>query len=88
MNRYAGVPVMDYSDVTKPIYDSANFYTDIWISYVLPRWRKVQTKVQLNVSNVFENGGLRPVAANYDGSPYSFRIMDPRQYTLTTTFEF
>lgn len=88
VNRYAGVPVMDYADVTKPIFDSANYYTDIWISYVLPRWRNVQTKVQLNVSNVFESGGLRPVAANYDGSYYSFRIMDPRQYTLTTTFEF
>ena len=79
----------DYADVTKPYYDKAHFYTDLWISYRFTTWsNKVRAKVQLNVANVFENGGLRPVAVNYDGSPYSFRIMDPRQFTLTTTFDF
>jgi hypothetical protein len=49
---------------------------------------KVNWKTQLNVSNVFENGGLQVVGVNYDGSPYSFRIVDPRQFILTTSFEF
>ncbi len=89
VNLYAGVPVLDYSDVTKPYYDSAHYYTDLFVSYRFPIWNnKVKAKVQLNVSNVFESGGLRPVAVNYDGSAYSFRIIDPRQFTLTTTFDF
>lgn len=89
VNTYNGQPVMDISDVTRPIYDDENFYTDVWVAY---RTRilndKVGMKLQLNISNVFENGGLRPVAVNYDGSPYAFRIVDPRLYTLTATFDF
>jgi hypothetical protein len=89
VNVYNGQPVMDISDVTRPIYDDANYYTDLWVAY---RTRilndKVGMKLQLNISNVFESGGLRPVAVNYDGSPYAFRIIDPRLYTLTATFDF
>jgi hypothetical protein len=89
VNLYGGVPVLDYSDVKRPYYDKARTYTDLWASYRFNVWsNKVRAKVQLNVANVFENGGLRAVAVNYDGSPYSFRIIDPRQFTLTTTFDF
>lgn len=89
VNLYNGVPVLDYADVTKPYYDKEHYYTDLWVSYRFTTWsNKVRAKVQLNVANVFENGGLRPIAVNYDGSPYSFRIIDPRQFTLTTTFDF
>jgi hypothetical protein len=86
---YNGQPILDLSDVTKPVYDSANYYTDLWVSYrtnILGD--KVGLKLQLNVNNVFEGGSLRAVAVNYDGSPYSFRIIDPRQYVLTARFEF
>lgn len=89
INLYGGVPVLDYADVSRPYYDNANYYTDLWVSYRFSMWKdKVRAKVQLNVANVFEDGGLRPVAVNYDGSPYSFRIIEPRQFTLTTTLEF
>ncbi|MCF7734433.1 MAG: TonB-dependent receptor plug domain-containing protein [Cephaloticoccus sp.] len=89
VNKYNGVPVIDYSDVNRPIYDDANFYTDVWISYR----RKILNdtvgmKLQLNIANVFESGGLKPVGVNYDGSTYAYRIIDPRQYTLTATFDF
>ncbi len=89
VNLYNGVPVKDIADVTKPYYDDAHYYADAWVSYRHKIWRdKVGMKVQLNISNLFESGDLRPVAVNYDGSPYSFRIIDPRQYTLTATFDF
>lgn len=89
VNMYNGQPVMDISDVTKPVYDGANYYTDLMISYRRPILNdKVDMKIQLNVSNVFEGGGLRAVAVNYNGEPYAFRIIDPRLFTLTTTFEF
>jgi len=88
-NFYNGEPVIDMSDITRPIYDSSNTYTDLWISYTRPILRgTVGMKIQLNINNVFESGSLRPVGVNYDGSPYSFRIIDPRQFVLTTTFDF
>jgi hypothetical protein len=45
-------------------------------------------KLQLNVADVFQDGELRPVAVNYDGKPYAYRIVDSRQFILTATFDF
>ena len=47
---------------------------------------KVRARLQLNVRNIFENGRLQTVAVNPDGSPYAFRIIDPRQFILSATF--
>jgi hypothetical protein len=44
--------------------------------------------VQFNVVNALEDGHLQVTSVNYDGSPYGFRIIDPRQYILSATFEF
>lgn len=80
---------LDVSDIDRPIYDDANSYTDLWVGYTRKIiGGKVGMRIQLNVSNVFENGGLQTVAVNYDGSPYAFRIVDPRQFILTTSFDF
>lgn len=80
---------LDVSDVSKPIYDKANSYTDFWVGYQKKILNdKVRMKVQLNVVNAFESGHLQTVAVNYDGTPYSFRIVDPRQFILTTSFDF
>jgi outer membrane receptor protein involved in Fe transport len=78
------------SDTTRPIYlDNGNFYTDLWVSYTRKIWQdKVKMKVQLNINNAFEGGGLTPIAANWDGLPWAYRIVDPRQFVLTTTFDF
>jgi hypothetical protein len=80
---------LDASDVSRPIYDDSNAYTDLWVSYTRKIFSdKVRMKLQLNVVNAFENGGLQTVAVNYDGTPYAFRIVDPRQFILTAGFDF
>ena len=80
---------LDVSDTTRPIYDGDNFYTDLWVSYTRKVFSdKVRMKLQFNVVNVFENGHLQTVSVNYDGSPYAFRIVDPRQYILQASFDF
>jgi outer membrane receptor protein involved in Fe transport len=80
---------IDVSDITRPIYDGDNFYTDVWVGYQRRIMQdKVRMKLQLNVGNVFESGGLRPVSVNLDGTPYAFRIIDPRQFILTASFDF
>jgi hypothetical protein len=81
--------LLDLSDTSRPIYDKANFYTDLFVNYKTKVWHdKVGLTVQLNVENVTEDGHLQVVAVNYDGSPYGYRIIDSRKFTLTTTFDF
>jgi len=77
-------------DVTRPVYlDNGQYTTDFNVAYSRKIFSgKVGMKIQLNVNNIFENGRLEPIAVNYDGSPWAFRIIDPRQFILTTTFNF
>ena len=48
---------------------------------------KTRCRLQLNVRNVFENGRLQPFVYNPDGTPWNYRIIDPRQFILTATFD-
>ncbi len=64
-------------------------YPDLWIGYSRRIMRdKIGWKLQLNVNNVTEGGGIQATAVNFDGQPYTFRIVDPRQFVLTSTFTF
>ena len=49
---------------------------------------KVGLRVQFNVLNAFQMATIRPTAINPDGTPYNYRIIDPSQFVLTTTFSF
>jgi outer membrane receptor protein involved in Fe transport len=76
-------------DVNRAFYDKARYNFDLWISYSMKLFQdKIRAKVQLNAQNVTESGGLRIVGVNPDGTPYNFRIINPRKFVLTTTFEF
>ncbi len=89
VNPGSGSTDLTLSDTTRPIYDSANYYTDLWVSYSRRILNdRVNMKIQLNVGNVFESGGLRVVGVNYDGSPNAYRIIDSRQFVLSTKFDF
>ncbi|WP_442889280.1 TonB-dependent receptor plug domain-containing protein [Congregicoccus parvus] len=74
-------------DASKPVYDKAVTEFDFMVSYRFKLNEKVRGLVQLNVRNAFEDGGLRVVGVNPDGEARNFRIVDPRLFTLTTTFE-
>jgi len=77
------------SDTTRPIYDSANTYVDAWVSYTRRILSdKVRMKLQLNCINALEGGGLQTVSVNCDASPSSYRIVDPRQFVFSATFDF
>jgi prepilin-type N-terminal cleavage/methylation domain-containing protein len=39
------------------------------------------------LNGVLENGRLQKVAINPDGSTYAYRIIDPRQFILSTSFD-
>jgi len=76
-------------DTSRPIFDGDNTYLDAFITYKTKLWSdKVNASFQLNARNITENGGLRPVGAFPNGEIHTYRIIDPRQFFLTATFEF
>ena len=81
--------VINLNDITKPIYDKGNYYSDVWVSYSRKIYHeKVGMKIQLNCNNWAESGRLMPTAVNFDGTPWAYRIIDPRQWILQASFTF
>ncbi len=76
-------------DASRPIYDSSHTYIDLFTSYRTKLYHdKVGATFQLNVRNVQEGKArLQPTAALPDGTPYAYRIVDPRQFILSVTFD-
>ena len=75
-------------DGSKPIYDKARVSADVMVNYNLKLFNnRINTRLQLNVRNVLENGRLQAVSYNPDGTAWNFRIIDPRQFILTATFD-
>lgn len=84
----AGLPYVRF-DTNRPVYDGGETQVDFMVNYRLRMFAdRVACRLQLNVRNVFEGGGLRVVGVNPDGVARDFRIIDPRQATLTASFEF
>lgn len=76
-------------DPDRPVFDDAQFHVDLWCSYQMQLLNdKLGLKLQLNVRDALENGGLQPIGVNPDGSPSAFRIQTPRQFFLSATFDF
>jgi hypothetical protein len=79
--------VTDY-DSNRPIYDKATLNVDAFFSYRTRLFReKVGASFQLNIRNLNESGRLQPIAVDPDGTPSSFRIVAPRQFILTASFD-
>jgi hypothetical protein len=75
-------------DLKKPFMGKSEGKVDFWISYKGRQYRGVDWRVQLNVRNVFADGDLIPVTVNNDGSTAAFRASEPRDFSLSATFEF
>jgi hypothetical protein len=75
-------------DPDKPFWSRARYYADLSAGY---RFRlfgdKIRTRVQLNVKDAFESGRLQKVAVNPDGSTFAYRIINPRQFILSMSFD-
>ena len=79
--------IEDY-DIHNPIWDEAHLYADCFIGYRTRLWsEKIGATFQLNVRNLQEDGRLQPIAAFPDGKPYQFRIISPRQFIFSATFD-
>jgi len=85
-------------DRTRPIWDKGSFFgkttsghysLDVNLRYRTRLWaNKVGTSLQLNIRNLQEGGDrLQAIGAFPDGTPHTYRIVDPRQFILTATFD-
>jgi len=75
-------------DLQRPIYDPGHTYVDLLLGYRTRLFReKVGARFQLNVRNLQENGRLQPIAAFPDGRPYAYRIVEPRVFILSSSFD-
>ncbi|HEX2853828.1 MAG TPA: TonB-dependent receptor [Opitutaceae bacterium] len=76
-------------DTNRPIYSGSEVYVDLLLSYRTKLYRdKVGATFQLNVKNVQESGvRLQKTAAFFDGRTSTYRIVDPRQFILTASFD-
>ncbi|MSU50041.1 MAG: TonB-dependent receptor [Opitutus sp.] len=85
-------------DRSRPIWDKGSFFgksttgnysLDVNFRYRTKIWAsRVGTSLQLNIRNLQEAGGrLQAIGAFPDGTPHTYRIVDPRQFILTATFD-
>ena len=76
-------------DPNRPIYSKSEYYVDLFAAYKVKLFAdKVRATFQFNVKNLQENGGrLQPTAAFFDGRPSTYRIVDPRQFILSVSFD-
>ncbi|MFO1448855.1 MAG: TonB-dependent receptor [Opitutaceae bacterium] len=76
-------------DPNRPIYSPAETYVDVFVTYSTKLFNdKVRARFQLNVKNVQENGGgLQATGAFFDGKAQTYRIVDPRQFVLSASFD-
>ena len=92
---YYGVPVNgDITQATeldpnRPIWDKSHAYFDGFATYTTRLFRdKIRARFQLNVKNIQESKAhLQGVGAYPNGQPHTFRVIDPRTFIFTTTFD-
>ncbi|HEU5080062.1 MAG TPA: TonB-dependent receptor plug domain-containing protein [Opitutaceae bacterium] len=75
-------------DLDHPYTTPGYIAFDVWVGYKRKLYRKSDISFQLNVRDLQENGGVRAIVANSDGTPAAYRILDPRTWYLTTTIDF
>jgi hypothetical protein len=76
-------------DTSRPIYDKAHTYYDFISSYRTKLWGdRVGATFRFKIENIQESGRLQAVNAYPDGTANTYRIIDPRRFILSATFDF
>ena len=91
---YYGIPVngditaATQFDPNRPIWDTDHIYLDAFAGYRTRLFKdKVGARFQVNVRNLQESGRLQKVGAYPDGRGHTFRIINPRTFIFTATFD-
>ncbi len=76
-------------DPDRAIYSPSEYYVDLFVSYRMKFYHdKIRVTFQFNVNNLQENGGrLQATSAFFDGRGSTYRIVDPRIFKLSASFD-
>ncbi len=76
-------------DPNRPIYSPGEANVDVFVSYRTKLFAdRIRANFQFNVKNVQEEGGrLQKTGAFFDGRASTYRIVDPRQFILSASFD-
>jgi len=79
---------IDVADLSRPVHGKSEDAIDAWVGYHWKFYKNIDWRIQLNVRNVFGKNELIPNSIQPDGSIATYRIAEPRTFTLTNTFTF
>jgi outer membrane receptor protein involved in Fe transport len=85
---YQYSPTLQSLDISKPWKGDAEEHFDLWLGHSRKVTDRINWRIQLNLRNVGESKGLKPVSINPDGSVAFSRISEGMVWQLTNTFEF
>jgi outer membrane receptor protein involved in Fe transport len=88
--NYADVAVVTEGglNVNEPFYGPTDTHVDAWVGYTHKLAKKVNWRIQLNMSNVGEVDHLVPAQYEPDGSLALVRIQEGMGYRLENSFDF
>ncbi len=76
-------------DLANPYKNNGYIAVDAWTGYKMKICHdKYNLSFQLNIRDLQEKGGYRPITADSNGRHAAYRIVPPRTYYLTTTLSF
>jgi len=76
-------------DAGSPIDGDSETTFDFWIGYSTTIWDgRIDWNIQLNIQDVFADDDFIPIRANPDGSTATYRIAQPTNYFITSSFKF
>jgi outer membrane receptor protein involved in Fe transport len=83
-----GGGAIDIADLSRPVKGKSEDAIDLWVGYQRQIHRHINWRIQLNVRNVFAKDELLPNTIQPNGQIATYRIAEPRTFTLTNSFEF
>ncbi|HLP02923.1 MAG TPA: TonB-dependent receptor plug domain-containing protein [Opitutaceae bacterium] len=86
-DEISGQPI-DVADLSRPIDGERQDAVDFWIGYERDLSHGVRWRIQLNVRNLFADDDLIPTTMQPDGTVATYRIPEPRTWTISNTFSF
>ena len=76
-------------DLTKPYYGPTEGAIDLWASYERKLTKKINWKIQANVSNAGKHNRLIPISVEPDGMTWAAaRVAPVQEWFVTNTFSF
>lgn len=80
-----GVPV---PDLNRLYFGPSEFNGDLWLSYRMKLWDKIDWKIQLNARNLIGDDDDIALYTNPDGTERLFRVAPEKSWFLTNTISF